>query len=62
MADFRREYHLTADQLAAMDAREFGWLLQGLSKHSVFLTAWRKQPKHVYDRSEIEAVHAAARR
>lgn len=62
VADFRREYGMDADELAELPFLDFQWLLQGLSKHARFLTAWAKAPKHVYDRDEIAAITAAARR
>lgn len=62
MADFRRDYQITADELRAISAPEFRTLLQGLSQHSRFLNAWNKAAKHVYDPAEIAAITAAARR
>lgn len=62
VADYRREYGISADDLAAMSLDEFQWLLNGLSRHSRFLRAWGETPKHIYDPDEIAAVKAAARR
>lgn len=62
MADYRREYHLDAHQLAALSLDEFKWLLQGLSEHSRFQRAWADAPKHVYKSQDIAAITAAARR
>ena len=62
MADYRREYGMSADQLAALSAEEFRWLLTGLSEHSRFAQAWRDAPKNLYDQADIAAVTAAARR
>ena len=62
VADFRREYHLSPDQLGAMSLQEFSWLLQGLSEHSRVSNAWAEAPKNVYDPAQIAAIRAAARR
>lgn len=62
MADFRREYSVTADELAAMTLPDFMWLLQGLSDESRFRTAWHDEPKHVHDPADRAAIIAAARR
>lgn len=62
VSDFRREYRVSADELAGMGTDEFTWLLSGLSERSRFVTAWSKTPKHVYDPDEIAAIRAAALR
>lgn len=62
VADFRREYQLDADALAALDAPEFQWLLVGLSRNSRFQRAWADQPKTLHDPEERAALVAAARR
>lgn len=62
MADYRREYQMTGDELGALDLSEFLWLLQGLSKNSRFQRAWQDAPKHVYDDADIDAIKAAAKR
>ena len=62
MADYRREYHMRPDELAALSLDEFMWLLQGLSEHSRFAAAWEKQPKNLYAPEDIAAITEAARR
>lgn len=62
VADFRREYRIGGAELADLPAREFVWLLQGLSDRSRFRQAWAAEPKHVYDPDEIDAIKAMARR
>jgi hypothetical protein len=62
VADFRREYHMTGAELAALSADEFTWLLSGLSDDSRLRQAWHHTPKHVYDPDEIAAIREAARR
>lgn len=62
MSDYRREYQVSADELAAMSLNEFMWLLQGLSKHSRFQRAWADQPKTLHDPADRAAITAAARR
>jgi hypothetical protein len=62
VSDYRREYHMAGDELAALSLREFLWLLQGLSKHSRFQAAWRDQPKNLHDPDDRAALIAAARR
>lgn len=62
VADYRREYHMDTATLGGLSMQEFTWLLQGLSKHSRFMRAWHDAPKNLYDRADIEAVKAAARR
>lgn len=60
VADYRREYGMRTDELARLSLPEFLWHLQGLSEHSVFLHAWRKQPKVLHP-DERAALIAAAR-
>lgn len=62
MADFRREYHVPEAELRAMGLDEFMRLLQGLSSRARFPEAWEKSPKHLYDRSDIDAIRAKALR
>lgn len=62
MSDFRREYHVTSDQLAVMSAPEFMWLVQGLSDQSRYRLAWSDKPKTLHDPADRAALIAAARR
>lgn len=62
VADFRREYHMTADELCRLDASEFRMLLAGLSSEARFADAWHRTPRIVRDPNEIAAITAAARR
>lgn len=62
VADFRREYGMDPDALAALDVDHFRWLLTGLSDRSRFRTAWSKAPKHMHDPNDRAALIAAARR
>lgn len=62
VADFRRDYQVRPDELAAMSLPEFLTLLQGLSAEARFLTAWQQAPKHMHDPADREALIAAARR
>jgi hypothetical protein len=62
VADFRREYGITPDELAAMGLPDFHMYVRGLSRHSTFLQAWSNAPKHLYDPADVAAVTAAARR
>lgn len=62
VSDFRREYRITADELAAIDLDDFTQLMQGLSEQSRFAHAWADAPKNVYDPTDIAAITAAARR
>lgn len=47
VADFRREYRISADELFDLNAREFLWLLGGLSAESRFAQATRDEPVEV---------------
>lgn len=62
MADFRREYRVSGDDLERMALDEFMWLLQGLSDRSRFRNAWNDAPKHMHDPDDRAALIAAARR
>ena len=62
VSDYRREYGISAADLAALPLDEFTWLLEGLSDDSRFRQAWSHAPKNIYDPDEIAAVTAAARR
>jgi hypothetical protein len=62
VADFRREYHMSAAELHGLDAPTFWLLLRGLTPRSRFHAEWRAAPKHLYDPDEIAAVTAQARR
>lgn len=62
VSDYRREYGMSCDDLAAINIDEFQWLLQGLSEHSRFAAAWRDEPTTLHDPAERAALIAAARR
>ena len=62
LADFRREYQLTGDGLAALSLQEFLWLLRGLSTRSRFMQTYADTPKHMHDPADRAALIAAARR
>jgi hypothetical protein len=62
VADYRREYGMSGDQLARLSLDEFMWLMQGLSKNSRFQMAWHDHPKTLHDPAERAALVAAARR
>lgn len=62
VSDFRREYGVSADELAGMALDEFTWLLQGLSTDARFAQAWADAPKNLYRQDDIAAIRAAARR
>lgn len=62
VADFRREYGVSAQELARMALDEFLWLMQGLSRQSRFVKAYADRPRTLYSPDDIKAVHAAARR
>lgn len=62
VADYRREYHMGSDELAALSVDEFRTLLQGLSERSRFGRAWSDRPKTLHDPEERAALVAAARR
>lgn len=44
MADFRREYGITADELFDLNELEFRWLLTGLTGDSRFAQATANEP------------------
>lgn len=56
VADFRREYGLTADNLHAMSSREFRWLLTGLSPDARWVEWARAQPRVVTSEAETQAI------
>jgi len=62
VSDYRREYQMSASELAALSRDEFMWLLQGLSKNSRFQHAWADQPKTLHDAADRAALRAAALR
>ena len=62
LADFRREYHMSGADLAALSLQEFLWLLRGLSTRSRFMQTYADTPKHMHDPADRAALIAAARR
>lgn len=62
LADFRREYHMAGEALAALSLQEFLWLLRGLSTRSRFMQTYTDTPKHLHDPEDRAALVAAARR
>ncbi|APD18546.1 tail assembly chaperone [Streptomyces phage Picard] len=52
-ADLRREYKITAADVARLTVREFVVLLGGLSSESRFARAWQATPRVVTDPDEI---------
>lgn len=55
-ADLAREYHLTAEQLAATSTRRFLVLVGGLPDQAKFPRMWARTPRMVADPREIAAL------
>ncbi|WP_408895945.1 hypothetical protein ACJ5H2_13595 [Nocardioides sp. R1-1] len=62
VADFRREYHMSAAELACLSLQEFHTLLIGLSSRSRFAREWADKPKTLHDPAERAALREAALR
>lgn len=62
LADFRREYRLTAWEVGELPAWEFDTLLAGLSPEAVFRHAERDRPKVAATPADVAAITARGMR